>query len=116
MAAKGLTKGSGQIACADLPCRQLIQQGLELVVVVLVDEREPHVGVLCQIPGASESSKAPAHNHNVKSCIVDIHCEPPSSPSQWCIRHASVITSQSVRSIRSDGMRLSSPQASPRGE
>ena len=65
MTAKGLAKRSGQIADADLPCRQLIQQGLELVVVELVDECDPHVGVLCEIPGASEPGKAHASNHRL---------------------------------------------------
>jgi hypothetical protein len=65
MTAKGLSKRSGQIAGADLPCRQLIQQGLELAVVALADECDPRAGVLCEIPGASEPGKAPAYNHHL---------------------------------------------------
>jgi len=65
MTDKRLTKGSGDIVSGQLSGGELIEQGLELGIVVFVNERDPYVIALCQLAGASEASKAPTHNYDM---------------------------------------------------
>src|SRR5215471_3242712 len=92
MAAESLTNGSRHIASTHLPRRQLVQQGLELLVVVLVNEGDADVTLLGQFSRTSQAGKAATYNHNVRFRTVTTHCGPPgelaysaavSRPSFW---------------------------------
>src|SRR6185437_3219590 len=56
--------------------RDLVQQRLERVVVVLVDEDDVHVGVL-QLPGRADAGEAPAQDHHAPprgaGCAISPH-------------------------------------------
>jgi hypothetical protein len=52
--AERLSEAGGDVGGGELAGRHLVQQRLELVVVVLVDERHADVGALGQLSGAAQ--------------------------------------------------------------
>jgi len=66
MATKRMTKGSCDVVCTYCRRGKLIQQGLELVIVVLVDQRDPDIIRLSQCVSASQPGEAATHNHDVR--------------------------------------------------
>jgi hypothetical protein len=73
MAAKRLPKRRRHIASAQFLSGPLIQQRLELVEVVLIDERDPYLIALGQVAGTSEPGKSAADDHHVLPRIIAIH-------------------------------------------
>jgi hypothetical protein len=71
--AKRLPKRRRDIARPELRRGHLVKQRLELVVVVLVDERNSHIVALGQLARASEPGKSAADDHDVFFRCLGIH-------------------------------------------
>lgn len=66
MATKRMTKGSCDVVCTYCRRGKLIQQGLELVIVVLVDQRYLDVTRLGECSSTSQAGEAAAYNYDVR--------------------------------------------------
>jgi hypothetical protein len=47
----------------------LIEQRLELLVVVLVDQRDPYIGIRCDLVSTVHTCKTAAHDYNVLNAV-----------------------------------------------
>jgi len=65
MAAENVAEGKRRIAGRKCARCHLIKERLELLIVIPVDERNPHIGVRRELGGALQSRKASAHNDDV---------------------------------------------------
>src|SRR5262249_2721066 len=62
---KKSTKRRGNVVGAQHGDSQLIEKGLQLVIVVLIDERDTDGIALSDLARAGETGKAPAYDHDV---------------------------------------------------
>ena len=69
-----LAQREGDVARRQLRGRDLVQQGLELVVVVAVEQRDVHVVVAREPAGAADAGEAAAHHDDVE---LIRHVRPP---------------------------------------
>src|SRR6185503_13271355 len=73
MTAKRLAKRRRDVTRRELRGGDLVEQWLELVVVVLVDQRDLHVAALGQPASAPEAGEAAADDHDVRSWFRGLH-------------------------------------------
>ena len=70
VAVEQLAQREGDVARRQLRGRHLVEQRLELVVVVAVEQRDPHVVVLGQPPRAADAGEAAADDDHVRCRVV----------------------------------------------
>ena len=100
VATKRLAKRRRDIARPDLRGGDLVEQRLELVVVVLVDQRDLHVVALGQLARAPEPGKAAADDHDVRSWFRGLHGFTLRPQPESCTRLAAARLCQSSRALK----------------